>query len=113
MSVHRKTGSFKGFICAVLIHSPVFRRLKRITFEVHKNPVFAFFQTFLVPTSKPVVLPAIARVSEERTFSHGEKGGRGLVPTQVAEEEAHLRSDQQRGLWEAAVDAVFQELCTA
>lgn len=113
MSVHRKTGSFKRFIHAVLICSQFFRRLNRITFEVHKNPIFAFFQALLVPTLKPGVLQAITRVSEERTFSHGERRGCGLAPTQVTEEEAHLRSGQQRGLQEAAVDAGFQELCTA
>lgn len=113
MSVHRKTGSFKRFICAALIRSLVFRRLNRITFEVHKNLIFAFFQALLVPTLKPGVLQAITRVSEDRTFSRGERGGCGLVPTQVTQEEAHLRSDQQRGLQEAAMDAGFQELCTA
>jgi len=96
-----------------LICSPVFRRLKRITFEVHKNPVFAFFRALLVPTLKPGVLQAITGVSEEQTFSCGKRGGCGLVPTQVAEDEAHLRSDQQQELQEAVVDTRFQELCTA
>lgn len=89
--------SFKRFIHVVLIHSLVFRRLRRITFEVYKNLTFVFFQALLVPTLKPGVLQAVARVSEERAFSRGERSGWGLVPTQVTEEEAHLQSDQWRG----------------
>lgn len=94
MSVHRKTGFFKRFIHAVLIHSLVFRRLKRITFEVHKNSILAFSQALLVPTLKPGVPQAITRVSEEWT---GERGGWSLVPTSVTEEEAHLRLTSSGG----------------
>lgn len=85
------------FIHAVLFHSPVFRRLKGITFDVHKNPIFASSKHFLC-LLKHGALQGITRVSEEQTFSHGEMGGCGLVPIQVTEEEAHMWSDQQQGL---------------
>lgn len=50
VSVHRKIDSFRKFVCAVLIWSPVFRRLK----EIHKpsclfslpNPCFACFKSW-------------------------------------------------------------------
>lgn len=56
------------FIQAVLFRSPVFRRLKGITFQVHKNPIFAFSKHFLC-LLKHGALEGITRVSEEQTFT--------------------------------------------
>lgn len=107
MSVHSKTGSFKKFSCCLDLQSSF--QKKRITFEVHKNPIFGVFPSTSCAL-KPGVLQAITAVFEEQTFSHGEKVGCGLALTQVAGKEAHLWSDQQKGLWEAAMEAGFQEL---
>lgn len=44
----------------------------------------------------------------EWVFSCVEGAGCGLISTQIAEEEAHLWSDQQWGFQEAGVDAKFR-----
>lgn len=46
-----------------------------------------------MPALELGVLETITRVSAEQASSHGEKSECGLIPTQVAKEKAHLKSD--------------------